>query len=212
MQEDLLKRVQTIDKACFGKRTYKQLLSALRHQLESMEREATTVNVRKQVGDMLFILVALCRNMGWDAEDLLTEAVVKLEIRRRNRHYYEAHVTIEPVFGKRRVEFELICEAHKFRPAVLLMQKRKKDTPKRAANDAFCTARSISQSDLEDRMLGLLTQLHKAGFQIWRYKTESTLLDSRHDDRLFRLNLKKLPEKERNPKAPAEGALRGRRR
>jgi hypothetical protein len=212
MKEELVARVERLDKACFGKRTLAQLLSALRHQMDSMEKESTDVNVRKQIGDVQFVLVAMSRNMGWDIEELLTETLVRLENRRRDHHYYEAHVTIEPVFGDDHVRFDEICKRHKFRAATLLMQKRKQDTPQRSANDAFCTARSVSQSDLKDRMGALLADLRAAGFKVWRYKTESTLMDSRYDDSFFRLISKELPDKERNPRAPADGALPGRRR
>jgi len=165
----------------------------------------------KQLGDILFILAALARNKDWELEELLEEAVVKLENRRAARHYYEAHVTIEPVFGDTHEVFRRIAKAYKFHVATLLMQKRKEETPTMSKNDAFCTGRSVSYSDMKDRMLALVSTLTKAGFLVHRYKIESTLLDSRHDDSIFPLPIDKLPEKERNPRAPAEGALSGRR-
>lgn len=42
-------------------------------------------------------------------------------------------------------------------------------------------------------MLRLLQDLTTEGFQVWRYKIEDALLDSRHDDMLFRLNVKREP-------------------
>jgi len=125
------------------------------------------------------ILTALARNKGWELNDLLEEAVVKLENRRSARHYYEAHVTFDPVFGELHEVFRRIAKAYKFHVATLLMQKRKEDTPEMSKNDAFCTGRSVSYSDMEDRMLALVRVLTKAGFLVHRYKIESTLLDSR---------------------------------
>ena len=62
MNDDLLERVELLDRECFGDRSLIELLSALDHQLDSVRKEPTEVNVRKQIGDMLFILVALARN------------------------------------------------------------------------------------------------------------------------------------------------------
>lgn len=211
MWDELLERVSTLDRECFGDRELVQLLSALDHQIDSIRKEPVEVNVRKQLGDILFILAAIARNKNWQLDELLEEAVVKLENRRAARHYYEAHVTIEPVFGEDDMVFRKIAKAYKFHVATLLLQKRKEETPTMSKNDAFCTGRSVSYSDIEDRMLALVRALTNAGFLVHRYKIESTLLDSRHDDSIFPLSIEKLPEKERNPRAPAEGALAGRR-
>lgn len=127
-----------------------------------------------------------------------------------SHHYYEAHITIEPVFENKLEIFKNICHDYKFRVANLYMQKRKKDTKIRSKNDAFCTGRSISYKDMEQRMLSLVQELTIKGFQVWRYKIESTLLDSRYDDSKYILNKNYLPEKEKFPKAPADGALIGR--
>jgi hypothetical protein len=210
MNESLLHRVERLDKESFGDRGLAELLSALDHQIDSVRKEPTDVNVRKQIGDILFILVSLARNKEWELEELLEEAVVKMENRRAARHYYEAHVTINPVFGMDHEVFKKIAKAYKFHVATLLLQKRKEETPEKSKNDAFATGRSVSYSDMEDRMLGLVKALSAAGFLVHRYKIESTLLDSRHDDSAFPLELERIPEKERNPKAPADGALAGR--
>lgn len=210
MNEELLKKVEELDKEYFGARTLEQFMSALLAQIESIKKEPTTVNTRKQVGDILFITVSLARNMKWGLEELLQEVVRKVENRRADRHYYEAHVTIDPVFDDRLKQFETIARAHGFRVATLLMQKRKEATPERGVNDSFCTGRSISYSDIKDRMLALLTALREDGFRVWRYKIESTLLDSRYDDGAFQLDQREIPEKEMKPQAPASGALSGR--
>ena len=210
MKESLLREVENIDKKYFGARTATQLISALDAQVRSMKKEPTTANVRKQLGDVLFVVTSISRNQQWDLDELLEEVLVKLRNRKANRHYYEGHITIEPVFDARYLEFSKLCTKYKFRAATLLMQKRKTETAVRSANDAFCTGRGLSRSDLEDRMVGLVGTLKEAGFQVWRYKTESTLLDSRYDDTLFPLDKQRLPDKERIPRAPAEGALEGR--
>lgn len=212
MKETLLKEVEKLDKEYFGTRPLPRLIAALSAQVDSMAKEPTSVNVRKQTGDALFVIVSIARNMGWDLDELLDEVIVKVKNRKESRHYYEAHVTIEPVFGKRLEEFKRICSTFQFHVATLLMQKRKTATPARSTNDAFCTGRSISRSDIEDRMFGLVRALKNAGFEVWRWKTESTLTDSRYDDSLFPLHKEKLPEKERNPRAPAAGALSGRKK
>ena len=210
MKESLLREVEELDKKYFGARSITQLVSALDAQVCSMKKEPTTANVRKQLGDILFVVTSISRNRHWELDELLEEVIVKLKNRKADRHYYEAHITIEPVFDARYAEFSKLCTKYKFRAATLLMQKRKTETPVRSTNDAFCTGRGLSRSDLEDRMVGLVSALTKAGFHVWRYKTESTLLDSRYDDTLFPLERQKLPDKERTPRAPAEGALGGR--
>ncbi len=210
MKEESLREVETLDRDYFGKRPLPRLISALMAQIVSMQKEPTTVNVRKQLGDTLFVAVSIARNMGWDLDELLEEVIVKVKNRKAERHYYEAHVTIEPVFDERHACFTAICNKYDFHVATLLMQKRKTATPTRSLNDAFCTGRSISYSDIEDRMLLLVEELSTLGFDVHRYKIESTLLDSRYNDKKHRLNKGRIPEKERTPRAPADGALAGR--
>ncbi len=210
MRPDLLEKVATLDREYFGKRSLPRLISALAAQVKSMEKEPTASNVHKQAGDALFVLVSMARNMGWDCDELLADVITKVEKRRDNRHYYEAHITTEPVFEERREAFVAICKKHDFHVAELLMQRKRKDTPNRSSKDAFCTGRSISYSDLEDRMRGLIDELKTCQFAVWRYKIESTLLDSRHDDSLIPLDRHTLPDRERSPRAPARGALAGR--
>lgn len=96
--------------------------------------------------------------------------------------YYEAHITIEPVFGPRLEAFKEIADLEGFRVADLLMQKRLEDTPARSKFDSFCTGRSESLTDLRTRMEALIRWLQHHGFQVWRYKIEDTLMDSRYKD------------------------------
>ena len=64
MKEKLLKKVEKLDKEYFGNRSLERLISALVAQAESMKKEPTVANVRKQAGDILFVIVALARNMN----------------------------------------------------------------------------------------------------------------------------------------------------
>src|SRR5690349_10698437 len=96
--------------------------------------------------------------------------------------YFEAHVTIEPVFDDRLTRFQEVCGWHGFRAAELLMKKRSADTPERSQHDSFCTGRDQIYELLERRMRMLVQDLRREGFQVWRYKIEDTIIDSRHND------------------------------
>lgn len=97
-------------------------------------------------------------------------------------HYFEAHITIEPVFGKRLALFKGLCKMYKFHVAELLMVKSRggKGTPSR--KDAFCTSRSFNLRDLQFRGTALVKNLRLHGFKILRAKIEYTLEDSRYED------------------------------
>lgn len=110
--------------------------------------------------------------------------------------YFESHITVEPVFEERLEQFVMLCKQQNFQVAKLLMQKRASDNPERSKNDSFCTGYSQSIDDLQERMVKLLSSLKENNFQIWRFKIENIVLDSRHDDKIFRLDKAILPEKE----------------
>lgn len=114
--------------------------------------------------------------------------------------YYEAHVTIEPVFDERLDKFVLLCKEYKFYVATLLMQKRKEATTERSMYDSFCTAHGQDEGELKRRMFALLDSLKKESYQIWRYKIEVVPLDSRYNDSEYPLDKTNCPEKERNPR------------
>lgn len=210
LPEEIVQKASELDEKYFGDVTLERSVEVINAQAESMLPGSTKTNVYEQAGDLLFALVSLARNQNWNLERLLQDATAKVERRRSSRHYYEAHVTVEPVFEERLNQFKVICHDYKFHVAVLLMQKRKGDTEERSKNDSFCTGRGISYTDIKKRMLALVDRLEKEGFKVWRYKIESTLLDSRYDDTERPLDKKELPEKETNPRAPADGALAGR--
>jgi hypothetical protein len=102
----------------------------------------------------------------------------------KNYHYFEAHVTIEPVFDERLDNFAEICSKYKFRVAELLMKKREEHQELRSKYDSFCTGRGVSYKDLELRMIELIKNLKQREYKVWRYKIESTLLDSKYKDDL----------------------------
>lgn len=102
-----------------------------------------------------------------------------------SRMYYEAHVTIEPVLdevGRNLVSF--IALKYGFKLAELLMQKRSEDTPERSKYDTFVTGHGKSYNDIRDRLKNLVQELTYAGFEVWRYKIEDTIIDSRINDEL----------------------------
>jgi len=96
--------------------------------------------------------------------------------------YYEAHITIEPVFDDRRLAASAIAISYGFKLADLLMKKRSEDTEERSAKDTFMTGHSKSRLDIESRTRDTILHLQRAGYKVWRYKIEDTLLDSRIKD------------------------------
>lgn len=101
-------------------------------------------------------------------------------------HYYEAHVTIKPLkYPQDYVDLESLCRKNAFRPAKLLMQKdgRLEENDK----DMFCSARSQERQDILDRTLAFVQDLMDFGFAVYRYKIESTLVDSREDMSLLQI-------------------------
>lgn len=100
--------------------------------------------------------------------------------------YYEAHITIEPVFDEHRRIVSDIAQAYGFKLADLLMKKRSEDTEERSSKDTFMTGHSKSRLDIETRTRYTILYLQKLGYKVWRYKIEDTLLDSRTED-VFKL-------------------------
>lgn len=92
--------------------------------------------------------------------------------------YYEAHITIEPVFDERLAYFDILCKIHKFKAADLLMKKRVADTATRSQYDTFCTGRGYRKRELIKRTKELVESLLAHGYKVYRYKIEATLVDS----------------------------------
>ena len=97
----------------------------------------------------------------------------------KSKLYYEAHVTIEPVFDERLEDLKKIAFYWGFRVADLLMVKRPNDTPERSKYDTFMTARNTDYDIIHDNTIRCVDNLFEAGFKVWRYKIEDTLLDVR---------------------------------
>lgn len=104
-----------------------------------------------------------------------------------NIHYYECHVTIEPVLDDRLGVAEHIAKKHGFRMAKLLMKKKDEDTEARSDKDSFMTGTSKSYASLGLDMAALIRELKLHNFKVWRYKIEAILLDSKIEDHLFLL-------------------------
>jgi len=97
---------------------------------------------------------------------------------------YECHITIEPldIHSADPACVEALAKTHRFKLAKLLMQNREASTPERSMYDTFMTGHDDCYRDLETRMLNLIEGLSKNGFDIWRYKIELIVLDSRGGD------------------------------
>lgn len=98
--------------------------------------------------------------------------------------YYEGHITIEPIFGQRLYEAQAIAKPFGFRVADLLMQKNRQDTPERSSKDTFMTGHDKWLENMGLRITNLVQSLLDADFQVWRYKVEDTMYDSRNSDTL----------------------------
>lgn len=96
--------------------------------------------------------------------------------------YFESHITIEPVFSERLELANQIAEKHGFRVADLLMMRDRDSTEKRSNKDTFMSARDNSYKKISEATINLVLDLQKNGFQVWRYKIEDTLIDSRISD------------------------------
>lgn len=96
--------------------------------------------------------------------------------------YYEVHVTIEPVFDDQLDEVKRIAQSNKFKVADLLMQKRKTDKAERSKYDTFLTTRCQEYMEAVDRVRDVVDELKHAGYKVWRYKIEDTILDSQIED------------------------------
>lgn len=121
---------------------------------------------------------------------------------RAKENYFECHITIEPVFEEELQRVSMVARAHGFRPAKLLMQKRKSDTPMRSKYDTFLTGRSYDYDDLVTRMIKTVGELGDQGFLVWRYKVEETKFDSRYNDLYNLLDRTRIPWKELEPRDP----------
>lgn len=121
---------------------------------------------------------------------------------RAKENYFECHITIEPVFESELETVSGVASEFGFRPAKLLMQKRKSDTPERSKYDTFLTGRGYDLNDLSARMSQAIEAIQGLGFLVWRYKIEETVFDSRYNDRYHLLDQTRIPWSELNPRDP----------
>lgn len=95
------------------------------------------------------------------------------------KHYYEAHVTLDPVFGFQRDRADRIATECKFKLAKLFMVKGIAHD-----GDTFLTAHGKELWEIKARTEDVVHALRGAGFVVRRYKIEDTVLDSRIADEL----------------------------
>jgi hypothetical protein len=97
--------------------------------------------------------------------------------------YFEAHVTLEPVFDDRLEFLRQVAKQYHFRVADLLMQKSASGEATPSQKDSFCTARSKEWRVIESRTRYFVNALRSRGFKVYRYKIENTIVDSKiHDE------------------------------
>lgn len=121
---------------------------------------------------------------------------------RAKENYFECHITIEPVFEDELSLVSSLARQYGFRPAKLLMQKRKNDTPTRSRHDTFLTGRGYDLDDLSARMSLTIEAIQDVGIVVWRYKIEETVFDSRYNDRYNLLDRTRIPWSEIHPRDP----------
>lgn len=97
--------------------------------------------------------------------------------------YFEAHVTIEPVFDERLEEFKRVARAYGFVVADLFIQKKRLDTPERSNKDTFCTGRSKNLESILSDTKCLVADLKELNLEVWRWKIEDILVDVRLKDK-----------------------------
>lgn len=95
----------------------------------------------------------------------------------QSRLYYEAHLTIDPVFGESRERAETIAALNGFKLAKLLMQKGEESKV-----DTFMTAHARHWKDIHRRTKSCVEMLKHAGFTVRRAKIEDTLFDTKRGD------------------------------
>ena len=98
--------------------------------------------------------------------------------------YYEAHITVEPVFDSKREILAGLSKQYCFRLAELLMKKNREDTLTRSDKDSFLTGTNKDYNILLLRMVALIGLLKREKYKVYRYKIEKVVLDSKTGDSL----------------------------
>lgn len=91
-------------------------------------------------------------------------------------HYYESHVTLEPVEGDRLELLTKFAGVYGFRVAELLMRREG------GREDSFCTARHADWDTIVQRTMAFVRALQGNDYAVRRYKIEDTLVDSKIED------------------------------
>lgn len=99
------------------------------------------------------------------------------------KHYFECHITIEPLPMATIILLRKPVAYYHFRIADLYMAKREGDTEQRPKYDTFMTARDRNYIALRYNMTQCIRYLEReAGIKVWRYKIEDTICDSKLED------------------------------
>lgn len=96
--------------------------------------------------------------------------------------YLESHVTLKPFLMDDPMleKIDQVAAKYKFKRAKLLMQKGDQLIP--SSYDTFLTGHSKDTDDIEYRTVNLVKELLNIGVDVWRYKIENTLCNSRTSD------------------------------
>lgn len=94
--------------------------------------------------------------------------------------YYEAHITIEPIYGDDLLLAARLAENNRFKIADLLMKKERDATELRSDKDTFLSAKDEDVDVLISMTRKMLRDLWDAGFKVWRYKIEKAIIDSQY--------------------------------
>ncbi len=95
--------------------------------------------------------------------------------------YWECHVTISPVLDQSRLNLlNNICDFYKFKLAKLVMIKG--DSESLSKRDSFMTSHAPSDKldDLKSRMNLMCKELELNSFEVWRFKIEGIILDTKY--------------------------------
>lgn len=92
---------------------------------------------------------------------------------------YEVHITIDPVFGDRRITAERIGKDYGFKLANLLMIKEPTVTEE-STTDTFMTGHFMEFPIAEQSARELVFHLNNAGLVVRRYKIEAIIVDSKY--------------------------------
>lgn len=95
-----------------------------------------------------------------------------------NWHYYEACIEIKPLDKKRLKELKVALDAIDFQIVDLVAIKRGDEL------NIITTSHAKNLQALNNRVGTAVRILQKLGYTVMRYKIESTVLDSKHEDKL----------------------------